>query len=111
MAVTVMSPSLLRRRIRRLPTSVVLTTALATLLAAVAVLAGSAMGSAGVVICIPIAAAAAMARKRIEARHAGLVHLALMDPLTGLGNARLLRQRMSYEIARHRRHQRQLALL
>src|SRR4051812_4116519 len=71
---------------------------------AAAALAGARLGSAALLLAAPAALAAAAARGRIEARHSGLMHLAHIDPLTGLGNARMLRTRLNYEIARHRRH-------
>ena len=38
------------------------------------------------------------------------MHLAHIDPLTGLGNARLLRSRLDYELSRHRRMRRRLTV-
>ena len=40
----------------------------------------------------------------------GLMHLAHIDPLTGLGNARQLRTRLDYELSRHRRMRRRLTV-
>ena len=80
------------------------------LLAALAILAGARLGSSAVVFAVPLALVAAAVRGRIEARHSGLLHLAHIDPLTGLGNGRQLRQRLNYEIARHRRHRRHLTV-
>jgi diguanylate cyclase (GGDEF)-like protein len=106
-----MSPSLLWRRLSALPTSVTLTAVAAVGATAVAVLAGSALGPAALILVIPAGAFAVAAREKLELRYKGLAHLAHVDPLTGLGNKRQLRQRMDYEIARHRRHQRKLAVL
>jgi diguanylate cyclase (GGDEF)-like protein len=44
-------------------------------------------------------------------RQRSLSDLARRDPLTGVGNRRVLSERLPYEIARHRRTERQLALL
>jgi diguanylate cyclase (GGDEF)-like protein len=107
-----MSPrfALLVRRARRVPSAVVLTAAGAAALTALAVVAGSRLGPAALALVLPAALAGAALRGRIEARHTGLMHLANLDPLTGLGNPRLLRQRMAYELARHRRFRRRLTV-
>jgi diguanylate cyclase (GGDEF)-like protein len=83
----------------------------AALTAAALVLAGAALGPVACLLAVPAALAALAARARIGAREAELRRLASVDPLTGLGNARLLADRLAYEIARHRRHQRRLAVL
>jgi diguanylate cyclase (GGDEF)-like protein len=51
------------------------------------------------------------ARARWRARHDELRRLARRDPLTGVANYRFLSERLSYEIARHRRYRRRFALL
>jgi diguanylate cyclase (GGDEF)-like protein len=79
-------------------------------LVAIAVLAGSSLGPGAIALTIPAAMAAALIRGRVDAKHAGLMHLAHVDPLTGLGNARHLRSTLSYEICRHRRHKRRLTV-
>ena len=79
--------------------------------AGLAVAAGTRLGYAALVLCLPAALAVSAWVRHMGAQQAGLAHLAHLDPLTGLGNSRLLRQRLGYEIARHRRHQRQLALI
>jgi diguanylate cyclase (GGDEF)-like protein len=79
-------------------------------LVAIAVLAGSALGSGAIALAVPAAIAAGLIRGRLDAKHAGLMHLAHVDPLTGLGNGRQLRTRLSYEISRHRRHKRRLVV-
>ncbi|MDP8943181.1 MAG: GGDEF domain-containing protein, partial [Actinomycetota bacterium] len=56
-------------------------------------------------------AAAIGGRRRLEAERAALRSLARVDALTGAGNVRLLHERLGYEIARHSRHGRRLALL
>ena len=79
-------------------------------LVALAVFAGARLGAGAIALAIPAAMAAALIRGRIDARHTGLMHLAHVDPLTGLGNARQLRTVLSYEICRHRRHKRRLTV-
>src|ERR671933_457051 len=87
-------------RLRSVPRALVLTAALGGLSAAVLVTAGAKLGLSGLVLC-PLAAAGVLAWQRaFDRREAGLLHLAHIDPLTGLGNHRLLRSRLSYEIAR-----------
>ena len=100
----------LARRARAVPATVLLTAAGLAALTALAVMAGSALGPAALALILPAALMGAALRGRIEARHNGLLHLASVDPLTGLGNSRLLRQRMGYELARHRRYRRRLAV-
>jgi diguanylate cyclase (GGDEF)-like protein len=51
------------------------------------------------------------ARARWERERGALLHSALSDQLTGIGNRRLLLGRMQYEIARHDRAGRSFALL
>jgi diguanylate cyclase (GGDEF)-like protein len=50
-------------------------------------------------------------RERLEARQRALHRLARRDPLTGVGNYGALHERLAYELARHERHRRQLALM
>jgi diguanylate cyclase (GGDEF)-like protein len=50
-------------------------------------------------------------RERLEAGQAELRDLAARDPLTGVGNYRVLHERLDYELEHHRRSQRQLAVL
>lgn len=50
-------------------------------------------------------------RERMQAGHDALRELAQSDPLTGVGNYRRLHARLTYEIARHKRSGRPLALL
>ena len=60
-----------------------------------------------------VGASAALARRlreRLDAERAALRSLAQVDALTGLGNRRLLADRLAYEIARHGRHGRRFAL-
>jgi diguanylate cyclase (GGDEF)-like protein len=81
------------------------------LLAASLVLAGWWGAAGGFLACIPAAVLAGWARGRLEVRQEGLRLLSQVDPLTSLGNRRLLHQRMAYEIVRHRRTHRRVALL
>jgi diguanylate cyclase (GGDEF)-like protein len=50
-------------------------------------------------------------REGLVAGQRELADLARRDPLTGVGNRRLLAERLRYELARHRRTERELALL
>ena len=79
--------------------------------AALVVLAALRFGPVALAVSLPVAWLAVTGRRRIDQRETGLLHLAHLDPLTGLGNGRLLRSRLDYEIARHHRHRRQMALL
>ena len=50
-------------------------------------------------------------REQMMARQRELAELARRDPLTGAGNRRLLDERLTYELAHHRRGARELALI
>ena len=50
-------------------------------------------------------------RDGMRARQRDLAELARRDPLTGVGNRRTLDDRLGYELARHRRTSRELALI
>jgi len=78
---------------------------------AVGVLLGAEAGPAALGLCVPGAMAAAAARRRQLLRERRLEALTREDPLTGLGNVRVLRDRLGYEIARHERHGRPLAVV
>ena len=78
---------------------------------ALGVLLGSEVGSAALLLCIPGALVAAASRSRQQVRERRLESLTREDPLTGLGNVRVLRDRLGYEIARHQRHGRPLAVV
>ena len=95
----------------RVPTQAALVVGASVVGSAVLVLAGSAFGAAALFFCVPAAVAALAAVRRIEARHQGLRLLSQQDALTGLGNRRLLHERMNYEISRHRRHSRRFSVL
>jgi diguanylate cyclase (GGDEF)-like protein len=49
--------------------------------------------------------------ERLEARRNAYEQLARLDPLTAVGNYRTLHERLDYEISRHQRHRRQLAVM
>jgi diguanylate cyclase (GGDEF)-like protein len=49
--------------------------------------------------------------RRLHASHEALWSLARRDELTGVGNYRALHERLAEEIARHRRHRREFALI
>ncbi len=83
----------------------------AGVVAALLVLAGATLGLAAMALGVPAALAAVAVKRRIEARQEGLKLLSQQDALTGLGNRRLLHERLRYEIARHRRHGRRFSLL
>ena len=72
----------------------------------VATLAGGAASTlpGAVAALIAIAAVVLMQRERLET-------YSQRDPLTGVGNYRVLRERLRYEIVRHERHRRSFAIL
>jgi diguanylate cyclase (GGDEF)-like protein len=100
----------LSRHARAVPPTVLLTALGASALTAIAVLAGSRLGLTALLLVVPAALAGAAARRRVDVRQSGLMHLAHIDPLTGLGNSRLLRSRLDYELSRHRRMRRRLTV-
>ncbi len=57
----------------------------------------------GILTLVVIAGIITMLREGLQARQRRLEELAVRDPLTGVGNYRLLTERLNYEIARHRR--------
>jgi diguanylate cyclase (GGDEF)-like protein len=84
---------------------------LAALAVATGVLLGAQVGAVALLLCFPGAGLAALLATRRRRREERLEELSRRDPLTGLGNARLLTDRLPYEIARHTRHGRPLAVL
>jgi diguanylate cyclase (GGDEF)-like protein len=58
-----------------------------------------------------IAAGILLLARRLQASHQALWALARRDELTGVGNYRSLHERLAEEIARHRRHSREFALV
>jgi diguanylate cyclase (GGDEF)-like protein len=74
-------------------------------------LAGAQAGPVAMLLAVPAALIIGLSARRASAREEGLRRLSKQDALTGLGNRRLLEERLGYEIARHRRHGRQFCLL
>jgi diguanylate cyclase (GGDEF)-like protein len=72
---------------------------------------GQLVGPPAFALCLPAAVVAGLGAKRRQARERRLEELSRRDPLTGLGNARLLRERIGYEVGRHARHERPLAVV
>ena len=108
------TPGAVRRatyRLRAVPSRLVLPALASGLAFALVALAGARLGAAAALFAVPAAAVAALVRLRIDARHHGLQLLSQQDALTGLGNRRLLKERLDYEIVRHRRHQRRFTVL
>ena len=101
----------LTRSLRAIPRDLAVPVAVATTASALLVLAGSRFGGAGLFFCVPAAVATLLVVLRIQARQQGLRLISQQDALTGLGNRRLLHDRLSYEIARHRRHSRRFSVL
>jgi diguanylate cyclase (GGDEF)-like protein len=63
-------------------------------------------------ICLAVVAAGVLLlARRLRASHRALWALARRDELTGVGNYRSLHERLAEEIARHRRHSREFALV
>jgi diguanylate cyclase (GGDEF)-like protein len=58
-----------------------------------------------------IAAGVLLLARRLQASHEALWGLSRCDELTGVGNYRALHERLEAEIARHRRHAREFALI
>ncbi|HEX8121345.1 MAG TPA: GGDEF domain-containing protein [Solirubrobacteraceae bacterium] len=99
------------RSLRSIPRRLAVPVALATAASALLILAGSSFGPAGLFFCVPVGVAALLVVLRIEARQEGLRLISQQDALTGLGNRRLLTDRLNYEITRHRRHSRRFSVL
>jgi diguanylate cyclase (GGDEF)-like protein len=57
----------------------------------------------GVLVLVVIAGVVTLLREGLQERQRELEELAMRDPLTGVGNYRLLSERLEYEIERHRR--------
>jgi diguanylate cyclase len=60
---------------------------------------------------VAIAAGIMVLFRRLQASHQALWSLARRDELTGVGNYRALQERLEEEIARHRRHSREFAVV
>jgi diguanylate cyclase (GGDEF)-like protein len=56
-----------------------------------------------ILVIVGVATIVTMLREGLQRRQHELEELALRDPLTGVGNYRLLADRLEYELARHRR--------
>src|SRR5215213_2000453 len=97
--------------LRAIPRHVAVPVAIVTAAAAALVLVGSNFGAAALFFCVPVAVASLLVVLRIEARQEGLRLISQQDALTGLGNRRLLNDRLKYEITRHRRHSRRFSVL
>jgi diguanylate cyclase (GGDEF)-like protein len=65
----------------------------------------------GIAVVAVTVALVAWLREQLEVNQAELRELASRDPLTGVGNYRLLHERLEYELRRHQRAERQLAIL
>jgi diguanylate cyclase (GGDEF)-like protein len=64
------------------------------------------------VVCLTVVAVGiVLLARRLQASHQALWALARRDELTGVGNYRSLHERLAAEIARHRRHSREFALV
>jgi diguanylate cyclase (GGDEF)-like protein len=64
------------------------------------------------VVAAPASAGVLLAlRARLERERDAMRRSALHDPLTGLGNRRMLDERLAYEVARHRRLRQRFAVL
>jgi diguanylate cyclase (GGDEF)-like protein len=63
------------------------------------------------VCLVVIAVGVVILARRLRASHDALWELARRDELTGVGNYRSLHERLAAEIARHRRHRREFALI
>ena len=110
-AVAVLAATVSRRRRAVAWHLVVAAAALAGALAASGSDQAPAAGAVTAVAMVLSAVLVVRTRERLEAGERELRELAHRDPLTGVGNYRLLADRLAYEIARHRRAGRRFALL
>jgi diguanylate cyclase (GGDEF)-like protein len=65
----------------------------------------------GIVVIATMVAVVAALRERLEIGQQELRELASRDPLTGVGNYRLLHERLEYELLRHQRNSAKFSLL
>jgi diguanylate cyclase (GGDEF)-like protein len=65
----------------------------------------------GVLMLVVVAGVITALREGLEQRQRELEQLAVRDPLTGVGNYRLLAERLEYELARHRRSRMELTVM
>ena len=99
------------RALRAIPPHLAVPVAVAVAASVVLIFAGSRFGAGALFFCVPVGVGALLVVLRIEARQQGLRIISQQDALTGLGNRRLLQDRLNYEIARHRRHSRRFSVL
>jgi diguanylate cyclase (GGDEF)-like protein len=64
-----------------------------------------------ILVLVVTSAVVVYLRERVEGSASELRELAARDPLTDVGNYRLLHERLGYELTRHQRERRQLAVL
>ena len=79
--------------------------------AALIALAGHALGPLALLLALPAGFVAWLVQRRVQVRERRLQMLAQRDALTGLGNRRVLQERLAYEIARHQRHRRRFCVV
>jgi diguanylate cyclase (GGDEF)-like protein len=77
---------------------------------AVVALAGAQAGPLAMLLAVPAGLIVALRARAAARREEGLRVLTQRDALTGLGNRRMLEERLEYEIVRHRRHGRRFAV-
>ena len=70
-----------------------------------------AQAAVGILTLAVVAGIVTVLREGLQARQTRLEELAVRDPLTGVGNYRLMTERLDYEIARHRRSGRSFSVL
>ena len=92
-------------------TGPVVSACLSALVLALGILLGARVGTPALALCVPGALAGAALARRRQVRERALEALSRQDPLTELGNARLLQERLAYELARHARHGRPMAVI
>jgi len=78
---------------------------------ALVALAGAQAGPLAMLLALPAWLIVALRVRASERRAEGLRLLTQKDALTGLGNRRMLQERLEYEIVRHRRHGRRFSVL
>jgi diguanylate cyclase (GGDEF)-like protein len=72
---------------------------------------GAQFGPLALVLAVPAGVLGGYVARSLQARQHGLRLLTQQDALTGLGNRRLLHERLNYEITRHRRMSRRFSVL
>jgi len=104
-------PTVASIRAFRIPPRAIGPAVVAALGVSLNVVAGAKMGMTALLFALPAAVLAGWMQRRVDQRQLGLKLLSQQDALTGLGNRRLLQERLTYEITRHRRHSRRFTLL